>query len=107
MCLAETATRNTRAASDIDSSSVAAGEGIPPYRVAFDVSDQEDEAGDASSLVGDGQSRAHISVPHSNPSFTETQTTRFESQMTGPSFMFNTQDGVDVPYHPDSTWFNG
>ena len=60
MCLVETATRNTRAASDIDNSSVVAGEGTPPYRVTFDVSDQEDEAGDASSLVGDGQSRAHI-----------------------------------------------
>jgi hypothetical protein len=47
-------TINNKRAGDIDNTSVAASEGIPPYRVTFDVSEQ-DEAGDASSLLGDGQ----------------------------------------------------
>lgn len=96
---------SSKRAGNIDSPSAVASEGIPPYRVTFDVSDQEEgEVGDTTSLLGDGQFDPHeIFVIYSAPSL-ETQTTRFESQMTGPSFMFNTQDGVDVPYHPDSTW---
>lgn len=92
--------------SELDTSSVAASEGVPAYRVTFDVSDDEEEHGrqdDAGSLLGDGLFHLCVAGPLMlKPAKTETQTTRFESQMTGPSFMFNTQDGLDIPYHPDS-----
>ena len=58
-------------AGDIDSPSAVAAEGIPPYRVTFDVSDQEEgEVGDTTSLLGDGQFDTHeILVVYSDPSF--------------------------------------
>jgi hypothetical protein len=62
---------SSKPAGDIDSPSAVASEGIPPYRVTFDVSDQEEgEVGDTTSLLGDGQFDPHgIFVVYSAPSF--------------------------------------
>lgn len=84
-----------------------------PFRVTFASSDHEgDDVPETSSVAGDGEQLylcfccrncwvTDATVTHC----VETQTTRFfDSQLQGGSLVFNTQDGLDIPYRPDGSF---